>query len=347
MPLNALGAHYGLGLRPAPETMYRAVELHRQGVPMPDIALSIGKLPKTCAKYIELYGRCASPAEVAALAPARGGRREECVVMPGLAISFLAGEVARDPALGLAEYEATLASALGVIASQTQICYVLNHELKEHMKNVTTYFPERHSPANLIRTQTYLNTMMALDAGNVFFFDETAVNHRGCAGRRRGRAPPGVRCNVERQNAHGYYRWSVNCMLSIKAGCQPVYWNAVPRSTSAQDLYSFMHNAVHRDGALTRGDVVVMDNCRTHHQHERALVDMLSAAGVGLVYLPTYSPHLNPIELFFNTLKYHLNRHHSHELRTQAGALVAIAKAITAKACPMAALGYYSHCGYL
>ena len=33
--------------------------------------------------------------------------------MSGLAISFLADEVARDPTQGLAEYEATLASALG------------------------------------------------------------------------------------------------------------------------------------------------------------------------------------------------------------------------------------------
>jgi hypothetical protein len=67
---------------------------------------------------------------------------------------------------------------------------------------------------------------------------------------------------------------------------------------------------------------------------------------VGLVFLPAYSPHLNPIELFFNTLKAHLRRHHWPGLSDQQGAFRSIALSIAAKACPLAMVGYYAHCGH-
>jgi transposase len=52
---------------------------------------------------------------------------------------------------------------------------------------------------------------------------------------------------------------------------------------------------------LERGSVIVLDNARFHHGGQiQALVEK---AGCSLLYLPPYSPDLNPIELAWSYLK--------------------------------------------
>lgn len=57
---------------------------------------------------------------------------------------------------------------------------------------------------------------------------------------------------------------------------------------------------------LRRGDVVVMDNLNMHKM--RAVKEAIAAAGATAVYLPTYSPELNPIELLWADLKRDLRK---------------------------------------
>ena len=52
---------------------------------------------------------------------------------------------------------------------------------------------------------------------------------------------------------------------------------------------------------LERGDVVILDNLPTHKS--AAAQDMLRAQGNWLLFLPKYSPDLNPIEMAFSKLK--------------------------------------------
>ena len=52
---------------------------------------------------------------------------------------------------------------------------------------------------------------------------------------------------------------------------------------------------------LDRGDVVFMDNLRTHKVD--GVREAIEAAGATLRYLPAYSPDLNPIEQVFAKLK--------------------------------------------
>ena len=47
--------------------------------------------------------------------------------------------------------------------------------------------------------------------------------------------------------------------------------------------------------------MLIMDNALFHHSER--VKDMCSNAGVKLVYLPPYSPDLNPIEEFFSEPK--------------------------------------------
>ena len=57
---------------------------------------------------------------------------------------------------------------------------------------------------------------------------------------------------------------------------------------------------------LKPGDVVVMDNLNSHKMI--AVRSAIEAAGAVPVYLPTYSPELNPIELWWADLKRQLRR---------------------------------------
>ncbi len=52
---------------------------------------------------------------------------------------------------------------------------------------------------------------------------------------------------------------------------------------------------------LRPGDIVVMDNMRSHHV--QAVRELLEASGIVLLYLPPYSPDLNPIEKMWSKVK--------------------------------------------
>ena len=57
---------------------------------------------------------------------------------------------------------------------------------------------------------------------------------------------------------------------------------------------------------LKTGDIVVMDNLGSHKG--RAVRQVIRSAGAKLLFLPPYSPDLNPIEQVFAKLKHGLRR---------------------------------------
>jgi transposase len=58
--------------------------------------------------------------------------------------------------------------------------------------------------------------------------------------------------------------------------------------------------------ALLPGTVVILDNLSTHKSPKAA--GILKAVGCWMLFLPAYSPDLNPIEMAFSKLKAHLRR---------------------------------------
>ena len=57
---------------------------------------------------------------------------------------------------------------------------------------------------------------------------------------------------------------------------------------------------------LGKGDVVMLDNLAVHRSPRAA--EILRAKGAWFLFLPPYSPDLNPIEMAFSKLKAHLRR---------------------------------------
>ena len=54
---------------------------------------------------------------------------------------------------------------------------------------------------------------------------------------------------------------------------------------------------------LAPGDIVVMDNCDLPAHKVTGVRATIEQAGATLLYLPPYSPDLNPIEMAFSKLK--------------------------------------------
>jgi transposase len=91
---------------------------------------------------------------------------------------------------------------------------------------------------------------------------------------------------------------------------------------------------------LRRGQLVVMDNLSAH-KGERVR-ELIEGRGCELLYLPSYSPDLNPIEEAFSKIKGLMRK---AEARSREALLKAMGMAISALSA-RDARGFFEHCGY-
>src|SRR3712207_5867990 len=91
---------------------------------------------------------------------------------------------------------------------------------------------------------------------------------------------------------------------------------------------------------LRRGQVVVMDNLSAHKGE--MIKELIERRGCQLVYLPSYSPDLNPIEEAFSKIKRLVRK---AEARTREALVEAIGSALSAVT-SRDARGFFEHCGY-
>jgi len=109
--------------------------------------------------------------------------------------------------------------------------------------------------------------------------------------------------------------------------------------TTREAFLRFVHEAL--VPSLHKGDVVVMDNLRAHYTDgvQRAI----EAVGARVLYLPPYSPELNPIELTWSKLKAILRRIGARTLRALAAALPYCRSSFRLSDFA----GWFRHAGYL
>jgi transposase len=92
--------------------------------------------------------------------------------------------------------------------------------------------------------------------------------------------------------------------------------------------------------SLRPGQVVVMDNLSAHKGGR--VREIVEAAACELLYLPPYSPDLNPIEQAFSKVKGLMRR---AEARTRGALVEAMGRALDAVSA-RDARGFFGHCGY-
>ena len=92
--------------------------------------------------------------------------------------------------------------------------------------------------------------------------------------------------------------------------------------------------------SLRRGQVVVMDNLSAHKGAR--IRELIERVGCELLYLPPYSPDLNPIEEAFSKIKGLLRK---AEARSRDALIEAIGKALEATT-SQEVRSFFEHCGY-
>ena len=91
---------------------------------------------------------------------------------------------------------------------------------------------------------------------------------------------------------------------------------------------------------LRAGAIVIMDNLKAHKNEQT--IALIEEAKAQVVFLPAYSPDLNPIELMWSKVKTLLR---AAQARTQEALLEAIAHALAAVSA-QDAQNWFKHCGY-
>ena len=113
---------------------------------------------------------------------------------------------------------------------------------------------------------------------------------------------------------------------------------AVEGATTREGFGAYLEGAL--VPSLRPGQVVVMDNLSAHKGGR--VKEIVEAAGCDLLYLPPYSPDLNPIEQAFSKVK-GLLRH--AEARTREALIGAMGRALDAVSA-QDTRGFFGHCGY-
>jgi transposase len=139
---------------------------------------------------------------------------------------------------------------------------------------------------------------MRFEPHRLVFIDETAVTTKMT--RLRGRSLRGARLEADAPFGH----WRTQTFIAglrIDELSAPWVLDG-PMNRAAFDTYIETQLAQ----TLQPGDVVIADNLSSHKSAYAQ--NVLKAQGSWLLFLPPYSPDLNPIEMAYSKLKAHLRR---------------------------------------
>jgi len=92
---------------------------------------------------------------------------------------------------------------------------------------------------------------------------------------------------------------------------------------------------------LKRSDIVIMDNLPVHKI--AGVAEAIEAAGAMLLYLPPYSPDLNPIEPAFSKVKAHVRKATEHTIPRLLRRIGRIVTGFSAQECR----NFFRHAGYV
>lgn len=168
---------------------------------------------------------------------------------------------------------------------------------------------------------------------HIIFVDETGVNLSFA--RRYGRAKAGERAIGSAPKNYGS---SVSLIGAIdQSGLIASF--AVPGATDTAAMVIFLTEILLPQ--LKPGDCVVWDNLSVHKT--RAVQSLFQQAKVELLFLPPYSPDMNPIEMCWSKLKTNLRAAAARTYEKLSEAIRAAIKKITA----LDAQNWIRHCGYV
>lgn len=153
--------------------------------------------------------------------------------------------------------------------------------------------------------------------------------------RLRARAPKGERAYGKVPRNRGKNQTLI-ASISLEGGMGESV--AIEGATDAEVFEAYVEHFL--SPTLEEGQVVVVDGLGAHRTEK--VRELIEARGAELLFLPAYSPDLNPIEEAFSKIKQLVRKAGA---RTREALVEAIARALAAVTTEDAA-GWFDHAGY-
>jgi len=167
----------------------------------------------------------------------------------------------------------------------------------------------KFSRANMQYYPTYCAAVAVLPFAIVHFLDESHFYPKSMI--ERGWGPAG-----QRQRYSARFSSDPNFSLTVVTDLRSPegYFVSEPRESSntAVDFLLFVAGLIENQ-VVRAGDVLIADNAKIHFAREVSgfLTRLLDRIHARLIFLPTYSPELNPCELIFGQVKNYIRHHRS------------------------------------
>jgi transposase len=171
-----------------------------------------------------------------------------------------------------------------------------------------------------------------LDPERLVFLDETWTTTN--MARRFGRSPKGERL----VGAVPYGHWKTSTFVAGLRHDRLVAPLVLDGAMDGQAFLAYVQQFL--VPTLRPGDVVIVDNLPSHKV--AGVREAIEQAGARLLYLPPYSPDLNPIEQVFAKLKSLLRTAACRTREALWNTIGELLAAFSAEECA----NYFAHCGY-
>lgn len=134
-------------------------------------------------------------------------------------------------------------------------------------------------------------------------------------------------------------RWETTTLIAAVRTSGPAAPCLLAGPLDGDAFFAYVEQQLVR--ALKPGDILVMDNLSTHKNS--GALRLLEEAGVTVLFLPPYSPDLNPIEKMWSKVKASLRK---AAARTGEALMKAVAAALDAVT-QGDIKGWFQSCGYI
>lgn len=241
-----------------------------------------------------------------------------------------------DPSMYLSEVCQKIAALTGIVVSPATICRVIHRNgfTRKKIRRVALQQSVEYRGRFFAEVQFY-------DVHQFVWVDETGSDRRDHMRRfgysLRGESP------VIHRLLHRGRRISAIAAMSIHG---LMAYNLVHGSVNGEKFLEFIQATLVPEMLPYDGEnphsILVMDNCSIHHVGP--VLETLRDMGILTLFLPPYSPDMNPIEEMFSYIKYYLKDHEQilQAMNDPVPLLEASFESVTQEKC----VGWIKHAGY-
>jgi len=219
----------------------------------------------------------------------------------------------------------------GIAGSRSAVWRLFDrHKISFKKKSVRAAEQERADVARARRR--WIREQGLFDSAQLVFVDETATSTN--MARPRGRCARGVRLIGHVPQSH----WQTITFVAGLRHDAMVAPMVVEGPINGEMFLAYIEQCL--VPTLKRGDIVVMDHLKAHFA--AGVREAIEAAGATLLYLPQYSPDLDPIELAFAKFKALLRKAAERSVRSLWRRIASLIPKFTPQECA----NYFRHAGY-